>query len=514
MSKPNTKPSSRPPTEKTEDREESYGSILKSSSIVGGAEVFNYGLSLLRVKAVAVLLGPAGIGLLGLYKNLQQSLSTFAGAGISFSGVREIAKSNEDSYSEKTARVAYTIRSLSVVLGLLGALLAAMLARSLSNWVFEDGSQIVGVALLGIAIFFSVVAAGQKALIQGFRRITDLGKIQVFSSLISTVLALGLYTWLRQAGIIPVLILTAFCNLCLTWYFSRNIEVVSTKLSLKEIFAEAKPLVGLGLAFMWSLLLVTVVDLFINSFILRELGINSVGIYQAAWATSGLFAGFILNAMGADFYPRLTASQSDHPEMVHLINEQTKVGVLLALPGILGTLAFAPWIIKLLYSADFINAANLLPFLLLGVFGRIITWPLGFVFLAKGAKGHFAVIETIINITRILFVIILVKKWGLLGAAIAWPLNYLIYFLLMYPLTSHMIGFSYQRDNLLLFLRVIILIVLSFLSIHAFPTFWDTGAALSILAIGTAFSLRSLLGLLGPNHRLVQLIHKLPFFGS
>jgi PST family polysaccharide transporter len=514
LSKPNTDVETCPPSESTEDREKSYGSILKSSSIVGGAEVFNYGISLLRVKAVAVLLGPTGIGLLGLYKNLQQSLSTLAGAGVSFSGVREIAKSEGDSGSETTARVAYTIRSVSLVLGLLGALVATTLARPLSLWVFEDHTQTLSVGLLGIAVCFSVIAGGQKALIQGFRRITDLGKIQVLSSLLSTLLALWLYTWLGQDGILPVLILTAFCNLCLNWYFSRKIELVATQLSLKEVFAEAKPLLGLGLAFMWALLLVTLVDLFITSFILRELGMDSVGIYQAAWATSGLFAGFILNAMSADFYPRLTASQSDHPEMVHLINEQTVIGVLLALPGILGTLAFAPWVITLLYSADFTEAAKLLPYLLLGVFGRIITWPLGFVFLAKGAKGHFAVIETVINITRVLLVIFLVKEWGLLGAAIAWPLNYLIYFCLMYPFTSRMINFSYQRKSSLLFIRVFILIAISFLSIHALPKFWNTSTALVIFAIGTIFSLRTLLELLGPEHRIVRLIHRLPFLGS
>ena len=290
--------------------------------------------------------------------------------------------------------------------------------------------------------------------------------------------------------------------------------MVAIQLSLKEVLAEAKPLLGLGLAFMWALLLVTLVDLFITSFLLRELGMDSVGIYQAAWATSGLFAGFILNAMSADFYPRLTAAQSDHAEMVHLVNEQTVIGVLLALPGILGTLAFAPWVITLLYSADFTEAADLLPYLLLGVFGRIITWPLGFVFLAKGAKSHFTVIETVINITRVLLVIFSVKEWGLLGAAIAWPLNYLIYFCLMYPFTSRMINFSYQRRSLLLFIQAFILIALSFLSIHTLPKFWNTSIAMAILALGTLLTSRTLLELLGPEHRIVKLIRRLPFLAS
>lgn len=494
-------------------RSKSYSSILKSSSIVGGAEVINYGVGLLRTKAVALLLGPSGIGLLGLYNNLQQALVTFAGAGVSFSGVREIAKDAEGVNSEATARVAHAVRRISLLLGLLGALVAATLARPLSGWVFEDATHAPSVALLGVAVCLLVVSGGQKALVQGCRRIGDIARIQVLSAVLSTLLAVGLYAWLGRGGILPVLILTACCNLSLTWHFSRKIELVATQVRWKEVFAEAKPLLGLGLAFMWSMLLMSLVDLFIRSFILRELGIDSVGIYQAAWAISGLFASFILNAMGADFYPRLTAVQSNHPEMVRLINEQTEIGILLALPGILGTLAFAPWVMALLYSAKFTVGAQLLPWLVLGVFGRVVMWPMGFVFLAKGAKGHFAAIETVLKIPRVLFVIILVKEWGLVGAAVAWPINYIINFCIVYPVTRGMIDFRYQRSSALLFFKTSCLIALSFLSVWLLPQFWGTGIAVLALFLGTIFSIRSLLQCLDAEHRIVRVARKLPLVG-
>lgn len=475
--------------------------------------MINYGVGLLRTKAVALLLGPSGIGLLGLYNNLQLALVTLAGAGVSFSGVREIAKDAEGVNSETTARVAHTVRRISLVLGLLGALAAVALARPLSAWVFEDATHAPSVALLGVAVCLLVISGGQKALVQGCRRIGDLARIQVLSAVLSTLLAVGLYAWLGRDGILPVLILTACCNLSLTWHFSRKIELVARQVRWKEVFVEAKPLLGLGLAFMWSMLLMSLVDLFIRSFILRELGIDSVGIYQAAWAISGLFASFILNAMGADFYPRLTAVQTDHPEMVRLINEQTEIGILLALPGILGTLAFAPWVMTLLYSAKFTVGAQLLPWLVLGVFGRVVTWPMGFVFLAKGAKAHFAAIETVMKIPRVLFVIVLVKEWGLVGAAVAWPINYIIYFCIVYPVTRRMIEFRYQRSSALLFLKASSLIVISFISVALLPQVWGTSIAVLALLVGSLFSLRSLIQCLGPEHRIVRLVRKLPLMG-
>lgn len=41
----------------------SYRRILKSTSVIGGASVINIGIGLLRSKVLAVLLGPAGVGL-------------------------------------------------------------------------------------------------------------------------------------------------------------------------------------------------------------------------------------------------------------------------------------------------------------------------------------------------------------------------------------------------------------------------------------------------------------------
>jgi len=45
----------------------SYGEILRSSALIGGSSALNMVFGILRTKAMALLLGPAGVGLLGLY---------------------------------------------------------------------------------------------------------------------------------------------------------------------------------------------------------------------------------------------------------------------------------------------------------------------------------------------------------------------------------------------------------------------------------------------------------------
>ena len=57
-----------------QQEQSSHKQILRSSFIIGGASVINILVGLLRMKVVAVLLGPAGVGLIGILNNLMLSL--------------------------------------------------------------------------------------------------------------------------------------------------------------------------------------------------------------------------------------------------------------------------------------------------------------------------------------------------------------------------------------------------------------------------------------------------------
>jgi len=65
------------------------------------------------------------------------------------------------------------------------------------------------------------------------------------------------------------------------------------------------------------------------------------------------YLGFVLGAMATDYYPRLTAAISDTATATRLVNEQTEVALLLCAPVLLAMLGLAPWVIHLLYSAEF-----------------------------------------------------------------------------------------------------------------------------------------------------------------
>ena len=139
------------------ERSKSYGSILESSSIIGGAQGVNYAVGLVRTKVVAILLGPSGIGLLGLYTNLQQMLTVLAGFGVSSSAVREIAKEGESQDPRQIASKIISLRRVCWFTGVLGWLISAALCVPISRWVFEGQAPASSVLLLGAAIFLAII---------------------------------------------------------------------------------------------------------------------------------------------------------------------------------------------------------------------------------------------------------------------------------------------------------------------------------------------------------------------
>jgi len=331
----------------------SYRQILRSSSIMGGSQAISYLVGLVRIKAVALLLGPAGVGIVGLYTSTMNMASEVSGLGLQRSAVRTIAVAQGQGDAPAVARAIRMLRRLCWLTGIVGWLACAALAIPLSRLMFQSTEHAWALAVLGGTVLLGAVNGGQLALLRGLRRIGDIARVQVASAVVNTVVIVALYAWLRERGIVPVLLVSASISLAMSWWFVRRVQVVEVGMSWQQAVDEAKPMVSLGIVLMVSSALATLLEFYTRTLLSRGEGLEAVGIYQAAWSLSGMFAGFVLKAMGTDFYPRLVAVIDDRRTAAREINHQTEIGILLALPGLLATLVFAKWVVWLLYSSAF-----------------------------------------------------------------------------------------------------------------------------------------------------------------
>jgi len=487
----------------------SYGQILKSSTVIGGSSVLNILLGIVRTKAVAMLLGPAGFGLAGLYSSVSDLTQNIAGMGINSSGVRQIAESAGSDDTARIGRTTAVLQRTSILLGALGAVLLIAFSKQVSVLTFGKKDHATAICVLSAAVFFRLVSGGQSALIQGMRRIGDLAKVSVLGALLGTLITIPVVYFLRERGIVPSLVGVAAMMILTSWWYSRKIQISIPPITAVQVGHEAAALLKLGFAFMSSGLMTLGVAYFVRITVLRKVGFAGAGLYQSAWTLGGLYVGFILQAMAADFYPRLTAAARDNPKCNRLVNEQARVGLLLAGPGVLATLTFAPVVIALFYSSKFHDAVGLLRWICLGTALQVITWPMGFIIIAKGKQGLFFWSEFGWAVVSLGLAWICIKRFGLDGAGIAFFGSYIFHWLLIYPIVRHLSGFRWSADNARTTLLFFSMIAAVFCGFYGLPFPVAVGIGIVAVVVSGIYSLKVVLNLVSmdvlprPVRRLV-----------
>jgi len=490
----------------------SHGEILKSSALIGGSAGLSMLLGLVRNKVLALILGQHGIGLIGMYSSIAELARGIAGLGIKSSGVRQIAEAVGSGDTMRIARTVTTLRRVAFYSGALGAVLLAAFARPIAHASFGDYERAGAIALLALVVFFTDISEAQAALVQGMRRIADLARLSIFGAIYGTIFSIAIVCWLKERGIVPSLVCVAFMSIVTSWWYAKKVGIKSVAVSLSQVWEEASSLVKLGVIFMTSALSMQAATYLIRRIIIREMSIDDAGYYQAAWALSGMYISFILNAMAADFYPRLTGVAQRNPECNRLVNEQAEVGLLMAGPGILGTLTFAPLAIVVCYSSEFAPSAGILRWLCLGMLMRVISWPMAFILLAKGERKLYFWSEILSNSAYVALVWAAVKAFGLAGTGIGFFGLNVCYYVGIYIITRRLTGFRWSRESLRLMGIFAPLVAVVFAAGYFLTTWWAAVVGLLITIPASFYSLKMLCRLVpferlpGPAQKLLRLL--------
>ena len=377
--------------------------------------------------------------------SLAGTASAVAGLGFGNVGTRQIAAAigRDDAAGIAAARRALFWGSL--VLAVLGATVFWALRDVLAQRVLGDTSLSNEVGWLALAVGLTVASASQSALLNGMRRIGDLARVSVLSAVFSTVLGVcALMIWGRSGLMVFVLAVPLASFVIGLIYVARLPSVTAPRTPLPEMLRQWEALAKLGAAFMVAGLVVLLGQLLVRTLVQQELGSDSLGYYQAAATISMTYIGFVLTAMGTDYYPRLTAVIHDHAAVNRMVNEQTEVALLLAGPVFLAMMGLAPWVIELLYSSSFHEAADVLRWQVLGDVLKVASWPLGFIILAAGDGRTFMVTESVASGVFVLLTWLGLSWLGVEATGVAFIGMYIVYLPIVYWLAYRKTGFLWS----------------------------------------------------------------------
>lgn len=212
----------------------SYKSIFKATSLFGGVQVFKILVNIIKQKLLAILIGPEGVGILGLFTSATQLVQGVTSMGLSSSAVRNIAAANSTGDNLIIGKTIRTFRKLIWITGILGTVSVILLAPVLSQTSFGNNSYTLSFIVLSVLLLIQQISSGQSVLLQGMRKLKDLAKTGIYGSLLGLIFTIPIYFWGKERGIVPALIIEALFLLACSYYYSRKIKLEKTFLSFRK----------------------------------------------------------------------------------------------------------------------------------------------------------------------------------------------------------------------------------------------------------------------------------------
>lgn len=449
-----------------------YRSIFKATSLFGGVKAFQIIISIVRSKIVALLIGPTGVGIVGLFTSGTSLIQSITQLGLSQSAVKDVAEAHSSGNQARVNRIVTVLRRLVWLTGLFGMICVVVLSPILSKTSFGNYDYIISFALLSVILLFNQLSGGQNVILQGTRRLNYLAQASVWGSLIGLLICVPLYYWLGVKGIVPNLILGSLVTMLLSWYFSRKVPYEPVTISFKEVLQEGGQMLKMGLAMSVSGILVALSAYILRSFISQKGGVEQVGMFQAGFAIMSTYVGMVFSAMGTDYYPRLSAVNRDNEKSRTIMNQQAEIGVLILAPMILACIVYVPLIVRILYSNKFLDANDYIIWAASGMLFKMASWAISFVFIAKGESKLFIINETAVNIYSLGLQILGYLLWGLKGIGIGYALTFFIYFVQVYLISRKRYGFRFTSEfNKLFLLQTLFLATCLILTVFL-PKVW------------------------------------------
>lgn len=406
--------------------ENSYKSIAKSNALFGGVQIYNILIGIVRSKALALLLGPEGMGIMGLYNSTLELVKGATYLGLSNSSVRDVAIANSSGDQDKVKEIILVISRLVWITGLVGALIVFLFAKQLSLFTFESYDYTWGFRLLSVVLIIWQLTVKNTVILQGLRFLRKLAKSNLAGSTLGLLFVVPLYYFWGYDAIVPSIILFALITYLVTLYYSRGIKTDGVSIPFKKTLSLGKTMIILG--FMLSLTgFMDIIQGYVTRIFIARMGdVSQVGLHNAGFGIVMGYMGLVFSSIGTDFFTRLSAVNNSKEEYNELVNKQLVLMLLVLTPIVIAFIVLSPLAIIILYSEKFLPITMMVNWIAAGMILRAVSWCQGNLYIAKGDSKLYLFIYFFAFVKDLGLALLFYSIFGLTGIGMAFYLSYVI----------------------------------------------------------------------------------------
>ena len=340
--------------------------LASVTSVMGIGNVVGMASLVVKNKALAVLLGPAGIGIISQAVQLQLVVANAGSLGMA-SGLQQSLSKIQDPDDPEFKSIANLGFRLLIAMFLVTALVVLIFQRPISEAVF-GAYHASWMAAVTLWLVLSPVSMVIDAIFVSAQRP---GLFTVSRSVQFSLLALGTVVGALLGGVGGAIwgSTIGFAFAMVFVYLKAGRELGSPTLFQRITFSrEARETDRRYLAEIWGVGWVTALAgtltilaaFLMRTFLLHQAGEANLGQYHASFALAGILGPLVANGIWGHFYPQVCAT-ADRDECRELVTTVASFAVFALAAMFIALVIGAPILVWVLFTAEFTDVVLYLP---------------------------------------------------------------------------------------------------------------------------------------------------------
>ncbi len=384
---------------------------------------------LVSVKVVATIIGPSGIALLGQLNNFSTIVMTMASGGIN-SGITKYVSEYKDCDNKVKGLLSTALR-ITICCSIIVGLLMIFLHNFLSTFIMLSSEYGYIFIIFGFTILLYALNTMLVSILNGYKEFKKYVSVNIVGSLFGLLFTLGFVLTLGLRGALISAVTFQSVMFLITLWMIRKLPWVSLNFFTRHIEAAI-----LKKYFRYTVMtLVTAATVPVSQMLLRGYVISEISSTEAGWwegmnRISNMYLMIITSSFSVYYLPRLSEIH-DNKELRYEIFKSYRVIIPMLLIGFTLIYFLRYWLIRILFTPDFIPMEQLFIWQLLGDFFKICSWLLAFLMIAKAMTRVFVTTEILFAIIYIISGLVFMHYNGVVGITQAYLCNYILYLFTM-----------------------------------------------------------------------------------
>ncbi|MFT4804507.1 MAG: O-antigen/teichoic acid export membrane protein [Psychroserpens sp.] len=389
--------------------------FVNSSILTGVSTVVKLASNLIITKLVAYFYGANGMFLLGNLANFLTFLKAIATGGIEQGTVKYVSQ-YEDHSKEQKKTIVHSLQIAFVFSSICGVVLL-LFRNQISTYVLLESNYAYLFAVTGISTVFFSLNLIFLNILNGLREIKRFVLISLVGNIFSLLVTLLLLYFYELDGVLLGFCINQAVVIIPTLLFVYKDWWLQISLVQRIQWAFSQKLFRFSLMAFASALTVPMTYFLLRKLIGDRLGIDQAGMWEALVRLSSVF----LMVLAASYSTYLLPTFSSLPknELRKELFKVYKIVIPISFIGVLTLYFLRVFIIKILYSDEFLPIQDLFLYQILGDGIKAITLVTGYLIIAKGMTKAYVFNEVLQMVVYMSVSYLLLDQFKLLGVTIA-----------------------------------------------------------------------------------------------